>query len=64
MARFTAESAKLRALRAKNVLTCQRALRAQLSTCLGCLRANMPYLLTCSRGNVPCGILCPSISMP
>ena len=36
------ESAKLRALRAKNVLTCQRALRAQVPTWLACLRAHVP----------------------
>ena len=40
------ESAKLRALRAKNVLTCQRALRAYVLTCLACLRANVPCVLT------------------
>ena len=37
------ESAKLRALRAKNVLACQRALRADVLTCLRALRA---YVLT------------------
>ena len=43
------ESAKLRALRAKNVLTCQRSLRAHVQTCLVCLHANVPCLLTCQR---------------
>ena len=41
------ESAKLRALRAKNVLACQRALRAHVPTCLACLRAHkfVDYIL-------------------
>ena len=38
------ESAKLRALRAKNVLACRRALRAYMLTCQRALRA---YVLTC-----------------
>ena len=38
------ESAKLRALRAKNVFACQLALRAYVLTCLRALRA---YVLTC-----------------
>ena len=38
------ESAKLRALRAINVLTCQRALRAYVLTRQRALR---PYVLTC-----------------
>ena len=46
------ESAKLRALRAKNVLTCLRALPAYVLTCLACYaltcqRALHPYVLTC-----------------
>ena len=40
------ESAKLRALRAKNVLTCLRALRAYVLTCQRALRA---YVLVCKR---------------
>ena len=48
------ESAKLRATRAKNVLTCQRALRAYLPTCLTCLRAHVPTCLACLRANVSC----------
>ena len=46
------ESAKFRATRAKNVLTCQRAFRAYVPTCLHVLRAHVPtclarYLATC-----------------
>ena len=40
------ESAKLCATRAKNVLTCQRVLRAYVLTCQRALRA---YVLTCQR---------------
>ena len=40
------ESAKLRALRAKNVLPWQRALCAYVLTCQRALRA---YVLTCQR---------------
>ena len=40
------ESIKLRALRAKNVLTCHCALRAYVLTCQRALRA---YVLTCQR---------------
>ena len=40
------ESAKLRALRAKNVFTCQRALRAYVPMRERVLRA---YVLTCQR---------------
>ena len=54
------ESAKLRALRAKNVLTCQRAfgayllmdlafLRVHVATCLACLRAHVATCLACFR---------------
>ena len=48
------ESAKLRALRAKKVLTCQRALRANVLCVLTCSRVNMPCVLTCSLAKVPC----------
>ena len=49
------ESAKLRALRAKNVLACQSVLRAYVLSCqralhayvLTCLRALRAYVLTC-----------------
>ena len=49
----------MQALRAKNVLTCQRVLRAHVSMCfacslapcsLACQRALSAYLLTCQRG--------------
>ena len=40
------ESAKLRAMHAKNVLTCQRALCDYVLTCQRALRA---YVLTCQR---------------
>ena len=56
------ESAKLRALRARNMLACQRALRAHVPPCLACLlalvlgalrvtcqRALLSYVLTCLR---------------
>ena len=63
------ESAKLRALRAKNVLTCQHvlcaymlpcqhALRDHVATCLACLSTNMPYVLTCSHAQVPTCFAC------
>ena len=45
------EYGKLRALRAENVLTVQRVLRAYVLTCQRALRA---YVLTWSRANVPC----------
>ena len=55
--RFKFESAKLRALRAKNVLACQRALRAYVMMCQRALRAYVltykralrAYVLTCQR---------------
>ena len=40
------KSAKLRVIRAKNVITCQRALRAYILKCQRSLRA---YVLTCQR---------------
>ena len=43
---FFSESAKLRGLRAKNVLTSQPALRAFVLTCQRVLHA---YVLTCQR---------------
>ena len=48
------ESARLRALRAKNVLTCQRALRTYVPMCLACLCAHVLTCLPCSRANVLC----------
>ena len=47
------ESAKLRALSAKNVLACQRALRAYVPTCLECLRGHVPTYPVCLRAHVP-----------
>ena len=63
---FIKESAKLRALRAKNVLACQRALhayvltrsRANVPCVLTYSRANVPCVFTCSRANVPCVLTC------
>ena len=54
---FVIESAKLRALPAKNVLVCQRVLRAYVLTCQRALRAYLltflralrAYVLTCLR---------------
>ena len=40
------KSVKLRVIRAKNVITCQRALRAYVLTCKRALRA---HVLTCQR---------------
>ena len=47
------ESAKLRALRAKNVLACQRALRAYVLTCQRASRAPVPTCLACLRVHLP-----------
>ena len=60
------ESAKLLALRAKNVLMCQRALRAYALMCqrvfcayvLMCQRALRPYVLTCQRALRPYVLTC------
>ena len=52
------DSAKLRALSAKNVFTCQTALRAYVLTWLTCLRAHVPTFLACSRVNVPWVLTC------
>ena len=76
----TQESAKLRALLAKNmlvcqrafrafVLTCQRALRVYLLTYLRALRAYVltcqrVFVLTCSRGNVPSMLTCSRANVP
>ena len=49
------KSVKLRVIRAKNVITCQRALRAYVLTCKRALRA---YVITCSRANVSCILIC------
>ena len=53
------DSAKLRALRAKNVLTCQSVLHASVLTCqralpaymLICQRALRVYVFTCQRAS-------------
>ena len=50
------EHAKLCALRAKNVLTCQRTLSAyvpHMPSCLVCLRNYVSTCLASSRGRVP-----------
>ena len=49
------KSVKLRVIRAKNVITCQRALRAYVLTRKRALRA---YVITCSRANVSCILIC------
>ena len=49
------KSVKLRVIRAKNVITCQRALRAYVLMCKRALRA---YVITCSRANVSCILIC------
>ena len=46
------ESAKLRALRAKNVLTCLACLSAHVPTCLACSSALRTYVLTGQRAYV------------
>ena len=58
------ESAKLRALRAKNVLACQHASRANVPCVLTCSLANVPCVLTCSRANVPCMLTCSCVNVP
>ena len=54
------ESAKLRALRAKNVFTCQRALRTYVLTCQRVLRG---HVLTCKCASAPAVITCPRVNM-
>ena len=57
ISRSEVESAKLRALRAKNVLICQRVLLAHVLTCFTCSRAHVPMCLEClraSRVKMPC----------
>ena len=56
--------AKLRALRSKNVLTCQHALRAYVSTCHACLRANVSTCLTCLHAYVPTCLACSRAYVP
>ena len=58
---FIKESAKLRALHAKNVLACQLALHAYV---LACSRANVPCVLTYSRAKVPCLFTCSRADVP
>ena len=55
------EPAKLRALRAKNVLRCHSALTCLRAHVLMCLVGSRALVLTCpaySRGNVPCMLTC------
>ena len=52
------KSAKLRALRSKNVLACQLALRAYVLTCQRALRAHVPTCLACLRAHVPTCLAC------
>ena len=57
----TKSSAKLCALCAKNVLTCQRALRAYVVTCkraFACLHADVPTCLACLRVHMPMCLAC------
>ena len=58
------ESAKLRTLRAKNVLTCQRVLRAHVPTCLACLCAHVPTCLACLLAYVPPCLACLRAHVP
>ena len=69
------ESAKLRALRAKNMFTCQRALRAYVlthqcalralvPTCPACLRAHVPTCLACLRAHIPTRLACLRAHVP
>ena len=59
--------AKLRALRAKNVLMCQRALRAYVFACPAYFCAHVPTcfcVLTYSRAKVPCVVTCLRTNVP
>ena len=69
------ESTKLRALRAKNVLacqralrvyvlTCQRALRADVLTCLACLLAYLLTCLACLRAHLSTCLACLGAHVP
>ena len=58
------ESTKLRALRAKNVLACQRALRVYVLTCQRALRADVPCVLTCLLADVSCVLTCSLVYVP
>ena len=55
---FLVKSAKLRALRAKNVLTCQCTLLAYVLTCLTCSRAHVPACLACLRAHMRMCVAC------
>ena len=55
---FLVKSAKLRALRAKNMLTCQCTLLAYVLTCLTCSRAHVPTCLACLRAHVQACFAC------
>ena len=52
------ELAKLRARRAKNVITCQRALCAYVPRCFKCLRALHTNVSCASSAHVPCVLTC------
>ena len=56
--RFKFKSAKLRALRAKNVLACQRALRAYVLMCQRALRADVLTWQRALRAHVPTCLAC------
>ena len=51
---FSRQSIKLRALNAKNVLTCSHANVPCMLTCSGALCAYVPTRVVCSGANVPC----------
>ena len=59
---FFYESAKLRALRHKNVLACQRALRVYVPTFQRALCAHVPACLACLRAHVPMSLACLRLS--
>ena len=70
------ESAKSCALHAKNVLTCQRVLHADMPCVLRCSYANVPCVLMCScanqrvlrircsQTNVSCVLTCSRANVP
>ena len=61
---FLVKSAKLRALRAKNMLTCQCTLLAYVLTCLTCSRAHVPTCLACLRAHVRMCVACLRAHVP
>ena len=66
------DSAKLRSLRAKNLLVCQRVLRAYVLKCqrvlrayvLTCLRTLRAYMLSCQRANASWVLTCSRVNVP